>query len=60
MTKLKLLKKNKYGFYQVKKPPLSKDLNFYYKRKNYSKRNLISYYEKDSKYYMFYLNLLLR
>lgn len=58
--KSQILKKNKYGFYQVKKPPSSKDLNFYYKKKNYSKRNLIAYYEKDSKYYNFYLNLLLK
>jgi len=39
----KKLIKNKYGFYQVKKPPSLADLNYYYKKKNYSKiENLIS------------------
>ena len=58
--KIKLLNKNKHGFYQIKKPPLIKDLNFYYKKKNYSKRNLIKYYEKDAEYYKFFLSLLLK
>ena len=58
---MKNLIKNKFDFYQVKKKKLPKkeELENYYNKINYQKRKMIKYYEKDKKYYLFYLELLI-